>query len=109
MVSCWPAHSDVAGTMAQVQGSVASALDSLRGKLELNDNDGDPTGEEAFNYALRTFLVIGNLDSLVGEHGVNVEKFRSFELLRRNTFMPQIVTFDELYERARFIVQRSES
>jgi hypothetical protein len=44
----------------------------------------------------------------MGEHGVNTEKFRSFELLRRNTFLPEIITFDELYERARFIVHQNE-
>jgi hypothetical protein len=83
-------------------------MDSLRGKLALNDSEGDPTGEEAFNYAPKAFLVVGNLESLVGEHGANAEKFRSFELLRRNTFLPEIITFDELFERARFIVHQNE-
>jgi hypothetical protein len=104
---CWAAHSELSGAIAQVQGSVASAMDSLRGKLSLNNSEGDPTGEEAFNYAPKAFLVVGNLESLVGEHGVNAEKFRSFELLRRNTFQPEIITFDELYERARFIVHQN--
>ena len=52
--------------------------------------------------------MVGNLESLVREYGVNAEKFRSFELLRRNTFLPEIITFDEPYERARFIVQQNE-
>jgi hypothetical protein len=106
---CWAAHTELSGAIAQVQGSVASAMDSLRGKLALTDSEGDLTGEEAFNYVPKAFLVVGNLQSLVGEHGVNAEKFRSFELLRRNTFMPEIITFDELYERARFIVQKNEA
>jgi hypothetical protein len=106
---CWAAHNELSGAIAQVQGSVASAMETLRGKLALTDVEGDPTGEEAFNYAPKAFLVIGSLESLVGEHGVNADKFRSFELLRRNTFLPEIITFDELYERARFIVQQSEA
>jgi hypothetical protein len=36
---CWAAHSELSGAIAQVQGSVASAMDSLRGKLTLNDSD----------------------------------------------------------------------
>ena len=39
------------------------------------------------------------------EHGVNTEKYRSFELYRRNISRPEIITFDELYERAKFIVK----
>lgn len=105
---CWAAHSELAGAIAQVQGSVASAMDALRGKLAMTDSSGNPTGEEAFNYAPKAFLVVGSLDSLVSEHGVNMDKFRSFELLRRNTFLPEIITFDELYERARFIVQQND-
>jgi hypothetical protein len=33
-----------------------------------------------------------------------MEKYRSFELLRRHTIRPEVITFDELYERAKFIV-----
>ena len=38
------------------------------------------------------------------DRGVNVPKFRSFELFRRHTWRPEIITFDELLHRARFIV-----
>ncbi len=31
-------------------------------------------------------------------------KFRSFELYRRQTFRPEILTFDELFDRTKFIV-----
>ncbi|UZE51163.1 DUF4263 domain-containing protein [Rhodopseudomonas sp. P2A-2r] len=53
------------------------------------------------------YLVIGNLASLVGDHGVNHEQFRSFELFRRNILNLEIITFDELYERAKFIVHQT--
>jgi hypothetical protein len=33
-----------------------------------------------------------------------VLKFRSFELYRRHTWRPEIITFDELLQQARFIV-----
>jgi hypothetical protein len=42
------------------------------------------------------------------EHGVNQDRHRSFELFRRNTANPEIITFDELFERARFIVRQNE-
>jgi hypothetical protein len=51
----------------------------------------------------------GCLDELRTERGINVEKYRSFELYRRNTSRPEILTFDELYYRAKFIVEHIES
>jgi len=49
------------------------------------------------------------MGEFVSEHGVNKDKLRSFELLRKNTSNPEIITFDELYERAKFIVQHNQS
>lgn len=106
---CWAPSEELSGGVTQVQGTVAMAAESIRSKLSLNDETGDPTGEEAFNYLPKSFLVIGSLDQFVGEHGVNQERYRSFELFRRNTNSPEIITFDELYERARFIVQQNEA
>ncbi len=106
---CWAASAELAGGVSQVQGTVAMAAESIRTKLSLKDDSGMPTGEEAFNYLPKSFLVIGGLDQFVGEHGVNEDKYRSFELYRRNTTSPEIITFDELYERARYIVQQNEA
>jgi hypothetical protein len=106
---CWAASDELTGGIAQVQGSVALATDSIRTKLAIDDDLGNPTGEEAFNYLPKSFLVIGTLNEFVGDHGVSQERYRSFELFRRNTANPEVVTFDELYERARFIVQQHET
>lgn len=106
---CWAASDELVGGIAQVQGGVALATDSIRLKLTVGDELGNPTGEEAFNYLPKSFLVIGSLSEFLGEHGVNQERYRSFELFRRNTANPEVVTFDELYERARFIVQQHET
>jgi hypothetical protein len=108
-VGCWPPSVELAGAVSQVQGTVAAAMDSIRGKLEINDVEGYPTGEEAFNFSPKAYLVVGNLTEFVGDHGVNQEQFRSFELFRRNTLSPEVITFDELYERARFIVHQNDS
>jgi hypothetical protein len=35
--------------------------------------------------------------------------FQAFEGFRRNLLQPEILTFDELYERARFIVENAET
>ncbi|TOQ72108.1 Shedu immune nuclease family protein [Vibrio parahaemolyticus] len=107
--SCWAPSRELAGAVAQVQGTVASAVETLSNKVALTDVHGNPTGEEAFNFQPKSYLVVGNLDEFVGEHGVNKDKLRSFELYRKNITNPEIITFDELYERARFIVNHNDS
>jgi hypothetical protein len=106
---CWAPSNELAGAVSQVQGTVASATATLKGKLELTDSLGNPTGEEAFNYQPRAFLVIGNLREFVSGNGVNRDQYRSFELFRRNIVTPEILTFDELYERAKFIAHSGET
>lgn len=106
---CWAPSKELAGAIAQVQGTVASAVENLSIKINPNDSEGNPTGEEIYNYQPKSYLVIGSMGEFVSKHGVNKNKLRSFELLRRNTTNPEIITFDELYERAKFIVENNQS
>jgi len=106
---CWSPSAELSGAVSQVQGTVTLATESIKSKLSLTDDVGNPTGEEAFNYMPKSFLVVGSLHEFVGDHGVNQERYRSFELFRRNNISPEIVTFDELYERAQFIVHQNET
>lgn len=106
---CWAPSKELAGAIAQVQGTVSSAIDNLSNKINPSDKEGNPTGEEIFNYQPKSYLVIGSMNEFVAENGVNKDKLRSFELLRKNTINPEIITFDELYERAKFIVHHNQS
>lgn len=101
----WAISDELAGGVTQVQNTVIANLRNWHGKISLKDKKtGDLTGEDIFNYQPKSFLVIGKLDEFIGEYGVNEDKYRSFELFRRNINSPEIITFDELYERAKFIV-----
>lgn len=101
---CWAPSKELAGAISQVQGTVASAVENLSSKINLSDEFGNPTSEEIYNFQPKSYLVIGSMAEFTTEHGVNKEKLRSFELLRKNILNPEIITFDELHERARFIV-----
>ena len=57
----------------------------------------------------RSFLVVGSLGQFKTEKGVNASRYQAFEGFRRNLRQPEIITFDELYERARFIVEHTEN
>ena len=104
---CWAASRKLAGAVAQIQGTVSAATQHVH-KLVYKDVAGDPTGEEAYGYMPKSFLVVGSLSEFVTPNGVNEDRHRSFELFRRNMTSPEVITFDELYERARFIVQSHE-
>ena len=101
----WSPSPELAGGVSQVQGTVRSAIEGIGQKLQPSDENGVPTGEILFNIDPRSILVIGSLKQFQTERGLNEQMFRSFELFRRNTWRPEIVTFDELLERARFIVE----
>lgn len=108
-VACWAPSDELAGAVAQIQGTVSYASETIVGKIRVSDSDGFPTSEEIFNFKPKSFVVLGDLRQFANEHGINEEQLRSFELYRGNTVQPEIVTFDELYERARHIVAASES
>jgi hypothetical protein len=105
---CWAPSEDLCGGVAQLQGTVEGAVRKLGEKFEPANSAGDPTGEALFTYQPKSFLVIGSLGEFQSERGANIEKYRSFELYRRNTSRPEILTFDELYHRAKFIVENVE-
>jgi hypothetical protein len=105
---CWSPSDELCGAVAQVQGTVSYASETIYGKVSLTDSHGFPTAEEVFNFCPKSFVVVGCLSQFISENGVNQEHLRSFELYRRNTSQPEIITFDELYERARYIVEASE-
>ena len=104
---CWQVSDELAGGVAQVQRSVQTSLANIRSKIELKDASGAPTGETLFMYQPRSFLVIGSLSEFRAAQGINEEKYSSFELFRRSLNAPEIVTFDELYERAKYVVESS--
>lgn len=106
---CWSPSDELCGGVAQVQGTVEKSVRSLAEKIEPVDKIGDPTGEAIFTYQPRSFLVVGSLTEFQTEQGINIDKYRSFELFRRNTSRPEIITYDELYQRAKFIVEHAES
>lgn len=104
---CWQISDELSGGIAQVQRSVQVSLTNIRTKTEIKDDNGAPTGEQLFLYKPKSFIVVGSLNEFSTSNGINEEKYSSFELFRRNLITPEIITFDELYERARFIVESS--
>jgi hypothetical protein len=101
----WSPSRELVAAIAQVQKTVDRAEQTIGSRLDVTDSSGNPTGENAFLIRPRSIVVIGNLEEFQTDHGINEPKYRSFELFRRQVVAPEILTFDELYERAHFIVE----
>jgi len=100
---CYLISKEVSGGISQIQKTIQMSLSSLKEKIQLKDKDNNPTSS-IYNYQPKGYLVIGSLSEFDTEKGVNDSKYSSFELFRRNLSNPEIITFDELYARAKFIV-----
>lgn len=105
----WQPSKELTGAVAQVLKSVDDMERDFKRNLVMTDDDGNPTGEEAVIARPRSVVICGHLNEFKTNHGVNDEKFRSFELYRRHLVAPDVVTFDELFERAKLIVESVES
>ena len=104
----WAPSAELSGAVAQCQETLRAASDELGRHHRLTDEHGNPTGEELTSVQPRSFLVIGDLREFQSKHGLNLPRYQAFEGFRRNLRQPEIITFDELYERARFIVKHAE-
>lgn len=98
---------ELRGAVAQIQKTIHKITLTLQQNFcRITVKNGDPSGEEILFVKPRGIIVIGRLDDFKTDKGINYEKLSSFELYRQQINGIEIVTFDELYERARFIVEK---
>ncbi|MBW0129518.1 DUF4263 domain-containing protein [Pseudonocardia oceani] len=105
---CWPPSTELAGGVTQLQQTVLLAREDIGEVLNKLDDDGAETGEAAYVVRPRSYLIAGHLRKLRGANGVHRDKYRSFELYRRNLYEPDVITFDELLARAEWHVQAAQ-
>ncbi|MDA3647119.1 DUF4263 domain-containing protein [Saccharopolyspora indica] len=106
---CWRPSAELSGAITQAQQTVHLACR----KLDEFHHDVSPDGEQlatgTFVIRPQSFLIIGSLAELTGTRGGPYrDKVRSFELFRRNTREPVILTFDELLAKAEWHVNAAE-
>lgn len=100
--ACWAPSKETSGGVTQIQQTVYHATRSIGEHLNKVNDIGDPTGQVSYLVRPRCYLIVGSLSQLeVGPGSINEDKFRSFELYRRNLYEPIVITFDELLARAR--------
>jgi len=87
---------DVAGGVAQLQ--VNARKWAVEGAAKEENRDLEDQG--VFTVQPKGILIVGHTASLDSR-----SKRTSFELYRQNLHNPEVITFDELFERAKFIVE----
>lgn len=92
---------ELAGAVSQVQVN-CRRWESEGAKAEQNAEH--LRDEGIFTVSPKGILVIGCTDELT-----DADRRNSFELLRRNITNPEILTFDELHQRARYIVENTST
>lgn len=98
---CWAVSNDVSDAVTQIQKTSFDFTKHEYRKVQVKERDGRITGEEIFMIQPKSYLVIGNLAELKGYD----DKFVCFHLYRTSLNTPEILTYDELYERAKCIVE----
>ena len=102
----WSPGKEVRGAVAQLQKTLHKVNLKVTQNFQLaKDKEGNPTGEAIAFIKPRGLVLVGTLSQFETEHGINEEMFASFELYRQQISGVEILTYDELYERARFIVE----
>nr|WP_068892288.1 Shedu immune nuclease family protein [Pedobacter panaciterrae] len=104
----WQVSDEITGAIAQVQRTVQKSVSRISTKTEIKDANGIPTGEKVFLYTPKSFIVVGSLAEFETSNGINEDKYSSFEMFRQSLSRIEIITFDELYQRALYIVKHSE-
>ncbi|MBO6584748.1 MAG: DUF4263 domain-containing protein [Gracilimonas sp.] len=94
-------HDELTGGVSQLQSNCHRWY--TEGSKRTDDFE-QLTSQEIFTYQPKGILVIGDTNQLQE----SVDARSTFELYRRNLSNPEIITFDELYERAKFIVNQQE-
>ncbi len=102
----WAPSRELAGAVAQVQSDSCRRNDSER--VESRDEEGNPTGHEAYNFKPRAFIVIGCLKEFITEHGINQDRLHCFELYRNIIQRSRYLLSNEVYERSRLIMYSAE-
>jgi antiviral defense system Shedu protein SduA len=102
----WQPSEELIGGISQSQKNAQKTIENtaMSPLFSPTQKDGTPTGEVIHNYQPKAYLVAGMLSEFVSDGHINREKLSSFELFRKNNMSPEIITFDELYERAKYIV-----
>ncbi len=102
---CWGISEELADAVTQVQKTVFEYTKNKEPREVLKDAQGNDTGDLLYKVHPKSYLIAGSLNTLKE----NVDKIVCFETFRRSLIAPEILTYDELFQRAKCIVETLEA
>lgn len=101
---CWKLSRELIDAYSQILEQKASGQIKIENET-LHDSNEDIITQKS--YDSKTVLIFGNIERELSDNtDLKKEiKHKTFELFRRDSRNVEIITYDELYERARFIVE----
>lgn len=96
----WKLSKDLTYAISQILAQKAEW--QIKSQTDQYTSTGNKISQETFDP--KTILIIGHSDQYKGETKTDLIKRKTFELYRRNSKNIEILTFDEVFERAKFIV-----
>lgn len=102
---CWKLSNDLIGAVSQILEQKASWQIESEGDNNF-DTNGDPIIQKTFDP--KTILIIGNTSQFAGDNRENRTKAKTFELFRRDSRNIEILTYDEVYKRAKYLIDSQE-
>lgn len=106
----WQISSELVGAVSQCQQYVRTSIRNLDEFFDIKDDKGNRTSEEVFSFSPKCFLIIGDMRKEFSDKDgriQNPDKLSCFEYFRKNILIPEIITFDQLYFRAKNIIDQS--
>lgn len=99
----WELSHDLTKAVSQIL--IQKATWQISSRMNPYDENGQPIHQDTVNP--KTILVIGSTKQFVGVGRNEVTKRATFELYRRNSRDIEIITYDELFERAYYLVNQT--
>ncbi|WP_290628674.1 Shedu immune nuclease family protein [Altibacter sp.] len=96
----WRLSKDLTYAVSQILAQKAEW--KIKSQTEQFDGEGNKIEQKTFDP--KTILIIGNSNQFSGSTKTDLIKKKTFELYRRNSRNIEILTYDELFARATFIV-----
>jgi hypothetical protein len=100
----WTLSKDLTNAVSQILTQKAEW--EIKSQMEQFDSEGNVINEKT--YDPKTILIIGNTSQFIGDDRESKIKAKTFELYRRNSRNIEIITFDELLDKASFIVSNKQ-
>lgn len=102
--NCWKLSGDIFDSVSQILERKASGQIKIETTGNLYNNENDKIKQKS--YDSKVILIIGNWNQIknCNSREKNIKE-KTFELFRRDSRNIEIITYDKLYERAKFITK----